>query len=448
MRFTDSFRMAAGGLSERKMRTALTIVGIVIGSSMIVALYASTAGQSAAIEEQLGKLGPTTLIVRAGEGARFTSADVEKVLVLDGVQTAFLTVSGNVQATRAGLAGSASILGVSPQDVSTLVRGLSIAEGDLYEEGDGTSAFLGANVAAPDPQNGTFVYTGDTISVVAPAGHGSPSLSRTLVVSGVAATFGSAPFVNVDDTVFVDIKTAQQLARLNTGQYNQLIVIASDPALVPQVQADVRATLGTNVVVLSGTQLASTVSGIFSSIGTLLGSIAAISLLVAGVGIANTMFVSVLERVTEIGTLKALGFKARQVLGVFLLEASLTGLAGGILGSLLGVGVAFGIGSFIRAGLGRGNAAAAAPAGEIGERGGFVGGRGGFGGAGHGPGGEGFGGGGGATSNAFNFTAEPLFSVKLFAFAILFAVVIAVVAGLLPSRKAAKLDPVVALKRL
>lgn len=450
LRASDAFRLALGGLRERKLRTALTILGIVIGSAMIVALYASTAGQSAAIEEQLGKLGPTTLIVRSGEGVRFTSADLERALSVDGVGTAFLTVSANVQATRAGVSGGASVLGIDPADVPTLVRGMEVAEGSLFAPGDETSAFLGANVAAPDPANGTYVYTGDQVTLVAAPGHGGTAVSRTFVVSGVAATFGSAPFVNVDDTIFIDVRSARALARLNTGQFNQMVVIAAGPDVVTPVQAGLRETLGNNVIVLSGTQLAATVSGVFTSIGALLGSIAAISLLVAGIGIANTMFVSVLERVTEIGTLKAIGFKAREVLGVFLLEAGLTGLAGGLLGSVVGVGVAFGIGSFIRAGLGRGGtASAAAPAATPG---GFAEGRGfgGGGGIGHGPGGESGGGGGvgGSVSNALNFSADPVFSVKLFMLAILFAVVIALIAGFIPSRKAAKLDPVTALKRL
>lgn len=445
MRVLDAFRMAAGGLRERKTRTALTILGIVIGSSMIVALFASTQGQSAAIEEQLGRLGPTTLIVRATGQTRLAQADLDALLADPRVETAFLSVNGNAQVTRAGVTGNSAVIGLDPADVGTLVRGLQVAEGDVFSPDQPSAAFIGYDVGAPDPDNGTYVYAGDFITVSATSfqqGRGGQTTSRSLQVAGIAAEFGSAPFLDVDNTVFVPIATAQQLFRVNAGQYNQAIVLAKDPADVDALQDEVPSLLDKNVVVLSGTQLASTITGVYDSIGSLLTSVAAISLLVAGVGIANTMLVSVLERVTEIGTLKALGFKAREVLGVFLLEAGLTGLLGGLLGCLFGVGIAYGIGHFITA-----STASATPGPLGGGR--APGGGGGF--PGGGPPGGGFGGGGGNAlggAGSVAVDAHPVFTPELFLLAIAFAVLVALLAGLIPSRKAAKLDPVVALKRL
>src|SRR5439155_7458054 len=172
--------------------------------------------------------------------------------------------------------------------------------------------------------------------------------------------------------------------------------------------------------------------------------------------IANTMFVSVIERTTEIGTLKALGFKAREVLGVFLLEASLTGVAGGVLGCLMGVGVAYGIGSLLKfpgsagaraAGGGPATSTAATTAGRGGTGGTGRAGAGGFGGGGGGFGGPGSGGGGGGAFGAAsaNVQAHPVFTFAMFATVIVFAVVVAVVAGVIPARKAARMDPVLAL---
>jgi putative ABC transport system permease protein len=267
---------------------------------------------------------------------------------------------------------------------------------------------------------------------------GAATVTRTYVVAGVAAPFGSAPFVNVDSTVFMTPRAAQQLLNIPLSQYNEIVVLADEPGNVQAVQAEVQAAYP-NARVLSGTQLAATVSSVYGTISTLLGSIAAISLVVAGVGIANTMFVSVIERTTEIGTLKALGFKAREILGVFLMEASLTGVVGGVLGCLTGVGIAYGIGQFIRLPTPGGARAAGAPTAPT------AAGPGGFGGA------RGFGGGGGggalgtATAGA---DAHPVFTTTMFLTVIGFAVLVAVVAGLIPARKAAKLDPVVALKRL
>ena len=471
MRSLDAFRMAAGGLRERKMRTALTILGIVIGSSMIVALFASTQGQSAAIEEQLGRLGPTTLIVRTTGQTRFDAADLDKLLADERVETAFLSINGNAQTTRAGIAGSSTVVGIEPDDIGTLVKGLQVLEGDLFTSDQLSAAFIGYTVGAPDPANNTYVYAGDFITVSTTSfqqGRGAQTTARSLQVTGIAAEFGSAPYIDVDNTIFVPVATAQQLFRINPGQYNQIIVIATDATYVDALQDEFPTILDKTVLVLSGTQLASTITGVYDTIGSLLTSVAAISLIVAGVGIANTMFVSVLERITEIGTLKALGFKAREVLSIFLLEASLTGLIGGIVGCVAGVGIAFGIGEAIASstasaspssptgGIARGAGGGAAPGGA---GGGFPGGGGGGGAGGFGGGGAGgFGGGGGgapggggtAVNNAQSLAvdADPVFTPELFLMAIAFAVIIALVAGLIPSRKAAKLDPVIALKRL
>jgi putative ABC transport system permease protein len=458
MRILDSIRMAAGGLRERKMRTALTLLGIVIGTGMIVALEASTQGQSKAISDQLEKLGPTTLIMQVGgfgpNQRNFTQTDLQAVQGMDHVQTAFLAVEGNGDITRSGETDTVSILGIDPGDIPTLVKGLQIQQGDFYQSGDLTSVVLGATAATPTDTTKLPSQAGDSVQVavqvreVTAQGRGAETtVTRTYVATGIAAPFGSAPFVNVDNTVFMTPRAAQELLNIPISQYNQMVVIADSPDNVNAVQSELQAQYA-NARVFSGTQLASTISGVFQTISTLLGSIAAISLIVAGVGIANTMFVSVIERTTEIGTLKALGFKAREVLSIFLLEASLTGAAGGILGCLFGVVVAFGIGSVIslpgaaaRVGGGSGAQRVVTPTAAGGGGGGFA--RGGFGGGGA------FGGGGGGFSAAGAAAhAPPAFTVGMFATVIVFAILVAVLAGVIPARKAAKLDPVIALKRL
>jgi putative ABC transport system permease protein len=464
----DSLRLAAGGLRERKMRTALTLLGNVIGTSMIVALQASTQGQSKAISDSLEKLGPTTLIVQTNgfrSGAtQFTQTTLQNVQALDHVQTAFLAVTGDGTITRGGESDGVSIQGIAPEDLTRLVRGLQVQEGTLYSDGDLTSAFLGNTAATPTDTTKLPSATGDSVQVsvsvrqATASGPGSSvTVTRQYVVTGVAAAFGSAPFLSVDGSVFMTPRAAQQMLNLATVNYNEMIVMADSSENVATVQSEIQALLGNNTArVQSSTQLASTITSVYGTVTSLLESVAAISLIVAGVGIANTMFVSVIERTTEIGTLKALGFKAREVLGVFLLEASLTGVIGGILGCLAGVAVAFGIGQFISfspTGGGGGGAAAARAttttaaggAARAGVQGGGFGGGGPPGGFGGGPGG------GGGFNNAASSAAAhatPVFTVEMFAIVIVFAIVVAVVAGLIPARKAAKMDPVVALKRL
>ncbi|MEA3201640.1 MAG: putative transport system permease protein [Thermoplasmata archaeon] len=458
MRLVDGLKLAAGGLRERKMRTALTVLGIVIGTSMIIALEASTQGQSAAISGQLEKLGPTVLLLRTtGPNLNFTDADITNIESMDNVQTAFLTVTGSGTITRTAATDSVSIVGIPPDQVDALVKGMQVQDGALFPDGDLTSVFLGSGAATPTDTTKPLVGVGDPVQITTqvrvPGQRAEQTITRTFIVTGIAAPFGSAPFVDVDNTVFVSTQAAQQILRLQPTHYNQIVVFADSPDNVQNVQNELQAAYPSNARVLSGTQLAVTISSVFGTISTLLGSIAAISLIVAGVGIANTMFVSVIERTTEIGTLKALGFKGREVLGVFLMEASLTGVIGGVLGCLLGVGVAYGIGGIFSGFASRraGGANAAPAVVTTSAVGGAVRpttGGGGFGGRGGGGfGGGGFQGGGGALGGTTT-TAHPVFTVSMFALVILFAILVAVVAGLIPARKAARLDPVVALKRL
>ncbi len=452
MQAKDTVRMAFGGLRERKTRTALTLLGIIVGSAMLVALESSSEGQTQAIRGQLEKLGPTTLMVRPSQGQSFGTTTLESVLTLDHVASGFLSVTSQATASGTGGTASVSIVGAEPEDLAALVKGLTIESGSVYVSGSLTSALVGQSVyLPPDQENGQttiLVDVGNSLQLSSSTGGRDATTTRhAYTVTGVAAEFGSAPFLDVDNTVFMSNRAAQQMARLNVNQYNQIIVFADDPANVELVQDEIETLLGSGTRVLSGTQIASTVTSIYANINNLLTAVAAISLFVAGVGIANTMFVSVLERTTEIGTLKALGFKGRQVLTVFLMEAGITGLLGGILGAVSGVAMSFGVQRFVS------TSTTPTPGGGVprGGGGGFPGdgapGGGGFGGGGTPPGG-GFGGGGGGGLDAASSSSSPVFTPELFLMVIGFAILIAILAGLIPARKASKLDPVKALKRL
>src|SRR5439155_5203457 len=236
----DAVRMAAGGLRERKLRTTLTLLGIVIGTGMIVALQASTMGQSAAISAQLEKLGPTTLIVQTGGfGANqrnFTQNDIATVEGLDHVQTAFLAVEGDAPSARSGETDGVTVMGIDPAGLATLVKGLEIPDGTSYQTGDLTSVLLGSTAATPSDTTKVPAVSGDSVQLsatvrtfTAQGRGGATTVTRTFVVAGVAAPFGSAPFVNVDDTVFMTPRAAQQLLNIPVSQYNQLVVFPDDP---------------------------------------------------------------------------------------------------------------------------------------------------------------------------------------------------------------------------
>jgi ABC-type antimicrobial peptide transport system permease subunit len=187
---------------------------------------------------------------------------------------------------------------------------------------------------------------------------------------------------------------------------------------VDAVISNIKAYYGTNVNIISLKAITQIVSSITGLLGVLLGAIAGISLFVAAIGIANIMFVSVVERTREIGILKALGFKSRNVLAIFLSEAAMLGMIGGILGILLGSGLSYLIPVLISSGFGSFSST----------------------------GGGGISGGFGGSSEFGSFSYSPVISPEIVLLVFLFAIGVSLAAGYYPARRASKMDPVVALR--
>jgi len=228
------------------------------------------------------------------------------------------------------------------------------------------------------------------------------------LVKGILSKFGSAMFSNIDDTIFISLQAAQIL--LKTSYFAGLYVITDTPDDVTVVQQHIESYYGTNVRVMSPSSMLSSVQSITSQMTLYLASIGGVSLFVAAVGIVNTMFVSVMERTREIGILKALGYRRKEIMGMFLSEAALTGVIGGILGTLFGYALAYMMGGAFS----------------------FS-----------------FAGGGPREPGSFReggMTSSPVFTPELIVFSLLFPIGVAVLAGLYPAWRAARMNAVVALK--
>jgi ABC-type antimicrobial peptide transport system permease subunit len=209
--------------------------------------------------------------------------------------------------------------------------------------------------------------------------------------------------------VFISLQAAEILTR--SPYFTGIYVIVDNTDNVALVQSDIETYYSTNVRVISPGQILSSINAITGQLTLFLGSIGAVSLFVATVGIVNTMYVSVMERTREIGILKAIGYRPRQIMSMFLSEAALTGAIGAVCGLALGYVISFLMGGML---------------------GGIGGVRIGFG----GPGGPG----GGGTA------IQPVFSTELILLSLIFPVGLAVVAGLYPAWRASKMNAVVALK--
>lgn len=407
MDIIDYFRLAFKALLARKTRSALTILGIVIGASIILAVEASSAGESSGISASIGKIGANVLTVRAG-GSMFSagststyklsSRDVPILAVMSNVVKVIPYFSAPVTVTLGGQSISGTLIGLDFTDLSEIYSGLSLSAGSFPGVSDYTSAVVGDSVAHPTSSS---VQLGLNQAVQMKMS-GVTSTNVAFLVKGILSSYGQALFNNIDEDVFISLQAAEFYFK--SAYYSGIYVIVDSATNVGVVQSAIEAQYGSDVSVMSSGSIASSISSIQGSMSVYEEGIAAVSLFVAAIMTANTMYVTVMERTKEIGVLKAIGFRSQEVLTMFLSECVLTGVVGGVGGTLLGYVLAFAIG----------------------------------GGTSFGPPGQG----GGMSSGG----STPVFTTGWVMFTLMFPIGIAVAAGLYPAWRASRMNPINALK--
>jgi ABC-type antimicrobial peptide transport system permease subunit len=340
MRAGEAFRMALDALRANRLRSALTMLGVVIGVSAVVILVAIGTGAKDAVESEIAGLGSNIILVvpgRLGVGtvptqSRLDLADVAYVRRVVG-DPSRVTVSVNSGETvRVGREEAfVSITGTDENLPNVfdrpLHRGRHLSGTDVDTRR--RVAVLGAEVADRlfgdvDPIGRPVTISGVRFRVVG-------------VYETVGATFGVAR----DQEIHIPVTTAQRL--FGVSRVNGIAVGASGPDDIEPLRARVLDALtdrypGERFSAVTQTQLLGTIGTVLGMLTGVLAAIAGISLLVGGVGVSNIMLVSVRERTREIGLRMALGARQRDVLTQFLIEAVLLTTIGGVLGILLGVG--------------------------------------------------------------------------------------------------------------
>jgi putative ABC transport system permease protein len=418
MHVLDMFKLASKALLDRKIRSVLTILGITVGSAIILALIASSSGLNAGITSNIEKTGANVLTLRNAGGFfesgssnnyQLSQQDIDYLKTVPGVTGAYPFYSYSATLGSGGTAVRATLVGIDLTALPTLYKGLSVAEGRIPLFGDTTSAVVGWGIA--NPVSGTPVDLNQMVSLSISGIAGTKgAVSYAVLASAILTEYGSALFANIDDTVFISLQAAQFLSR--TPYFTGIYVVVDNTDNVDSVQNTIQTYYSNNVRIISPGQILSSIQGITGQLTVFLGSIGAVSLFVATVGIVNTMYVSVMERTREIGILKAIGYRPRQIMGMFLSEAALTGVIGGICGLILGYVLSFLMGGLL-GGIGGGARISFGPGG---------------------------GGGGGGMS------IQPVFSTGLIIFSLVFPVILATIAGLYPAWRASRMNAVVALK--
>jgi putative ABC transport system permease protein len=349
----ETVRVAFAGLAANKLRSGLTILGLMIGVGSVIVLIAVGTGSSAAVQKQIDALGSNVLLVQSAQGlggARGTSSSTALTLAdATALQNTFqapdvasvspVVTANGVTLTYNGVTYTPTqFVGTTPS--YKFARSYTTAEGSWFTSSQETNhsrvLIVGPTVVSQlfggqDPVGDTVQVNGTSYQIV-----------------GATASKGSNGTANQDDVAFAPL-TAVQDTLTGYGSINQIVVQAKSTQQLNAAQTEVTQILNqvdpptpgsastSNFNVINQGSILQTSASSSSVFTTLLGEVAAISLLVGGIGVMNIMLVSVTERTREIGIRKAVGARRSDILTQFLIEAVLVSLLGGIAGVLFGV---------------------------------------------------------------------------------------------------------------
>lgn len=355
MNIYQAFKTALAGLKANTSRSLLTILGIVIGIAAIIVVVAIGDSAQAMILGQIGGMGSKTIIIEPGREPQGPSDF-----------TAILSDSLKERDIIA-LKNKANVPGLKDLTPNVVVPGAVSYQGQTYRAITfGSSAFL-ANVLNIQPAEGDFfgdeeIRQRATVAIIGSKvreklfglsvaiGENIKIKEKNFRVIGVLPPKGQVSIINVDEVVVIPYSTAQK-DLMGINHYNSIMAEADSEESIARTANDIKLTLRElhgitdpskdDFHVMTQTDIANSAKMITGILTWLLVSVAAISLVVGGIGIMNIMFVSVTERTREIGLRKALGATDNNILTQFLMEAILLTAAGGIIGIILGAGISY-----------------------------------------------------------------------------------------------------------
>ncbi|MFA4855288.1 MAG: ABC transporter permease [archaeon] len=420
----NCFELSLNSILHRKLRSWLTLLGIVIGVAAVVSIISIGEGAQASVTEQLSSLGADMITVspgysRAGSfGGAFrgggpgggffveessseetpTLTKRDAIVIASNPSVKYVTeyVSGRADMVFQAEESSVTVSGVNTVTWKETAN-LDLASGRFLSASDSSSIVIGNRVAngifKQDLTIGRRVVIGD----------------KPFTVVGILAATGSGGFGggNSDSAVYMSYESAWDVTAVESGTFSSIQAKVSNSELVDQVTEELTASLllsrkvaekNQDFSVTSAQAMQEQISSATETLTLFLGAIAAVSLLVGAVGVANSMFTSVLEKTKLIGILKALGATNGEIQRVFIIESGLFGLFGGVIGAIIGTLGSYAIGAV------------------------------------------------GIVSMPMMSGSSTLVTPQLVIVAIVLSTVVGIVSGLLPARAASKLRPVEALR--
>ncbi|MCW1892246.1 MAG: ABC transporter permease [Candidatus Uhrbacteria bacterium] len=350
MHFIDQVEEMVLGVTANKVRSGLTMLGIVIGIASVIAMLSVGQGTKKQIEDSISSIGSNLLLVMpgaqrsagtvvrsaGGSAKTLTMSDAEALKSIPGVKAVEADSSSRVQVTTKGSNTNTQVIGTTP--AYTSVRNVSMDTGTFITQAHITSR---AKVAVIGPTVRDDLF-GENATAI---GQRIRISGMEYTVIGLTKTKGGSGFSNADDAIYIPLSTMS--AYISGSEYVSTIgVQAESQEVMTTVQESINALLlqrhkvtTADFSVMNQSDLVSTASSVTGTLTLLLASIAGISLLVGGIGIMNMMLTTVTERTREIGLRKAIGARSREIIVQFLGEAMIETMVGGAIGIALGYGI-------------------------------------------------------------------------------------------------------------
>jgi putative ABC transport system permease protein len=382
MKVTETFKVSFKALGDRKVRTSLTILMVIVGSSLMVTLNGIVAGLGQFATDVFSRLAPNILFItsiplggsegRGGGGDDggppsflgqglvpvpaiiLDQAVVDRLESLPHVSSVIPSYQGRITVAVETRSQSTSALSVQPENLKIIAPALEFAKGSNVNPEDRSAIYLPLSIvnrlwelpetddndrsaAAAAKIIGRQVNVTYTYIDLATASR--QSRSGVFTVAGIMEPVGNP---TIDRAVVFNLDAGNELLG-KSGRYDSLFVAADSTDNVAQVEKEIRDLYGPDIGITTSEAILRTIQEFTAGFGSVISSIALVALLVGSVGIVTTMYTSVTERTREIGVMKAIGARDRDVLALFLSEAAIIGIIGASVGLVVGVLAGYGV---------------------------------------------------------------------------------------------------------
>ncbi|MEM2103971.1 MAG: FtsX-like permease family protein [Candidatus Bathyarchaeia archaeon] len=398
----DFFRLSMKALSERRVRAALTIVGIAIGPLILVMMSSVVGSYSNYIVERVTSLGQNAIAIFPTENYQLDQEDISYIRAVSSVARAepFYNTQGILK--RGGEELKLSVFAVDYSMLFEAIGSLEVGEGSIPSESNIIYTVIGRKIAYKDGEK--YFQLESVLTLTVPkieSGKITGKKTVNVVVSAILEEYGGALIVDPDSTVFMCLEAGRRLLGLN--KWSGILVLVDNPANVKPTVSILRQHYEEKVQIIAFSSIAEAISSVTGAINFINFSTSLSAFAVAVAGVAATMITSVMERTKEIGVLKAIGYTNFQILLMILLESITMSLVGAAAGISVGV-----VGAYVLSFRGF-------TISGIGEAG-------------------------------LSLQLSPLITPALIAQTLALTILIGLVGGLLPAYRASKIPPVVALR--